>query len=347
MKSQKVYFSTFLLFFLPLTFRLFGFSSSHSTLNGLSVVLLAAHVHLKRHPAQKSKSQKVKRQKVYFSSFWLSLFALNGLTFALLIVHVQLKMPPEKKQKVKVGLSNFGSWCWDDTLELHPRIIPQFDLIFIFSFDWCGWRQKVRFFEVGHLEICRKERPQVTMLHVRSSPGLYHETRRALGRASLAVVVGGRLSSTVPRLLINERRAIVFYILGDQFLSRVLVNSVLLDVKSLGRHRLKTAVIRGYEDEESKLVFGPCVYHVTQNTKKGTRKQPKVIMHRFFCIFHIRILLAFGWEWYTNSRIGSSMIKCGAHGTCDFESKPSIAIMHGFCCTWFTYLILFAIRCKR
>ena len=117
----------------------------------------------------------------------------------------------KKKQKVKVGLSNFGSWCWDDTLELHPRIIPQFDLIFIFSFDWCGWRQKVRFFEAGHLEICRKERPQVTMLHVPSSPGLYHETRRALGRASLAVVVGGRLSSTVPRLLINERRAIVFF----------------------------------------------------------------------------------------------------------------------------------------
>ena len=148
---------------------------------------------------------------------------------------------------------------------------------------------------MGHLEICRKERPQVTMLHVPSSPGLYHETRRALGRASLAVVVGGRLSSTVPRLLINERRAIdFFYIHGDQFLSRVLVNSVLLDVKSLGRHRFKTAVIRGYEDEESKLVFGPCIYHVTQNTKKGTQKQPKVIMHRFFCIFHIRILLAFG-----------------------------------------------------
>ena len=52
---------------------------------------------------------------------------------------------------------------------------------------------------MGHLEVCRKERPQVTMLHVPSSPGLYHETRRALGPASLAVVVGGRLSSTVPR----------------------------------------------------------------------------------------------------------------------------------------------------
>ena len=43
--------STFRLFFFPLTFstfRLFGFSSSLSTLNGLSFVLLAAHVQRKR-----------------------------------------------------------------------------------------------------------------------------------------------------------------------------------------------------------------------------------------------------------------------------------------------------------
>ena len=82
MKSQKVYFSTFLLFFLPLTFRLFGFSSSRSTLNGLSVVLLAAHVHLKRHPAQKSKRQKVKRRILFvFLTFSLRSQRFDFCTF--------------------------------------------------------------------------------------------------------------------------------------------------------------------------------------------------------------------------------------------------------------------------
>ena len=56
-KSQKVY-----------TFRLFDFSSSLSTLNGLSFVLLAACLRLKRHPAKKTKSQNVKTQKVYFAT---------------------------------------------------------------------------------------------------------------------------------------------------------------------------------------------------------------------------------------------------------------------------------------
>jgi hypothetical protein len=60
-KSQKVYFSTFRLFFFPLTFstcRVFGFSSSLSTLNGSSFVLFAAHFQLERHPAKIQKVNK-------------------------------------------------------------------------------------------------------------------------------------------------------------------------------------------------------------------------------------------------------------------------------------------------
>ena len=55
-KSQKVYFSTFLL---PShLFDFSAFSSSLSTLNGLSFVLLAAHVQLERHPAKIQTVQK-------------------------------------------------------------------------------------------------------------------------------------------------------------------------------------------------------------------------------------------------------------------------------------------------
>ena len=62
-KIQKVKFilfdfSTFLLSSHLSTFRLVGFSSSLSTLNGSSFVLLAAHVQLERYPA---KIQKVKK----------------------------------------------------------------------------------------------------------------------------------------------------------------------------------------------------------------------------------------------------------------------------------------------
>ena len=62
-------FSTFLLASHLSAFRLFVLSSSLSTLNGLSFVLLAAHVQLKRLSAKKTESRKVKSQKVYFSKF--------------------------------------------------------------------------------------------------------------------------------------------------------------------------------------------------------------------------------------------------------------------------------------
>ena len=48
-------------------------SNDISTLNGLSFVLLAAYVRLKRHPATNEKSQKVKSPKVYFATFRLYL----------------------------------------------------------------------------------------------------------------------------------------------------------------------------------------------------------------------------------------------------------------------------------
>ena len=63
-KKSKVKKYTFRLFDFSSSlspFRLFGFSSSLSTLNGLSFVLLAAHVQLERHPA---KNQTVKMWKV-------------------------------------------------------------------------------------------------------------------------------------------------------------------------------------------------------------------------------------------------------------------------------------------
>jgi hypothetical protein len=89
------------------TFWLFDFSSS------LDSILWGSHVQLKRHPAKKSQSQKVKSQKVSTSilfdllfdcsAFWLFdfFFPLNGLTFALLAAHVRPKRHPSKNQKVK------------------------------------------------------------------------------------------------------------------------------------------------------------------------------------------------------------------------------------------------------
>ena len=73
-EKSKIYFSTFRLFrfstpLLPShhsAFRLFGFSSSLSTLNGLSFVLLAAHVWLKRHPAKKQNSKSGKSKSIFF-----------------------------------------------------------------------------------------------------------------------------------------------------------------------------------------------------------------------------------------------------------------------------------------
>ena len=88
-KSKSIqYFSTFRLFFFPLTFstcRVFGFSSSLSTLNGSSFVLFAAHVQLERHPAKIQTVKKWKPKSILFDfSSALSPFRLVGFSAFLL-----------------------------------------------------------------------------------------------------------------------------------------------------------------------------------------------------------------------------------------------------------------------
>ena len=96
-KSQKVYFLTFRLFFFSRLYTL-RFTCSAEKASGKKIT--------------KSKSKKSKRIKKYtfrlftfwlfgFLTFRLFFLPLNGLTFALLAAHVRPKRHPSKNQKVK------------------------------------------------------------------------------------------------------------------------------------------------------------------------------------------------------------------------------------------------------
>ena len=77
---QKVIEYTFRLF------RLFDFSSSLSALDGLSFVLLAAHVQLERHPAKFNKSKSGKSKSILFDFSTFRLF--ERINHALLLFDV-------------------------------------------------------------------------------------------------------------------------------------------------------------------------------------------------------------------------------------------------------------------
>ena len=78
---QKVIEYTFRLF------RLFDFSSSLSALDGLSFVLLAAHVQLERHPAKFNKSKSGKSKSILFDFSTFRTYKPRALTFRRFEIH--------------------------------------------------------------------------------------------------------------------------------------------------------------------------------------------------------------------------------------------------------------------
>ena len=122
-KRQKVYLSTFRL---PSHLRLFGFSSSLSTLNGLSFVLVAADVQLERHPGEKKYQSKFKmcdfstfRLPSHLSTFQLFSVPLDSQRFKFCTFSLRLFSWKGIRQKFKQSKSEKSKSILFPLFEVH------------------------------------------------------------------------------------------------------------------------------------------------------------------------------------------------------------------------------------